>query len=268
MRHEITPVQDGNFAGQRVLVTGGGRGIGAAICRAFAGRGARVAVNYFGHFEEAFALLHELGAGHMAFQADVGDETEVAAMFAEVERGLGGIDVLVNNAGCESTFPALDLPMAEWDKVLDTNLRGAFLCARGAGRLMQRQGSGGVIVNISSIHESVPRLGLVHYCVSKAGLAMLTKALALEWAEYGIRVVGLAPGVIETDMNRAEIAAFGRQKFEEWIPLHRLGQVGDVAAAVLFLASDAASYVTGATLQLDGAYALNVIRYDPRRRHP
>ncbi len=267
MAHQAASPHDPTFAGVRVLVTGGSRGIGAAICRAVAGRGAAVVVNYYGHFAEAFALLHELGAEHRAFQADVGDETEVAAMFGEVARSLGGLDILINNAGYDSTFAALDLPMAEWDKVLNTNLRGAFLCAREAGRLMQRQGTGGVIVNISSIHESVPRLGLTHYCVSKAGLAMLTRALALEWAEYGIRVVGLAPGAIETDMNRAEIAAFGRHKFEEWIPLHRLGQVEDVAAAALFLASEAASYVTGATLQLDGAYALNVIHYDPRR-HP
>jgi len=173
--------------------------------------------------------------------------------------------VLVNNAGCESTYALLDLPVEEWDRVLNTNLRGAFMCARAVGRVMVEQGTGGVIVNISSMHEEVPRLGLTHYCVSKAGLAMLTKGLALEWAEYGIRVVSVAPGAIETDMNRKEIAAFGRHRFEEWIPAGRLGTVDDIAPAVVFLASDDAAYVSGSTLRIDGAYLLNHTRYDPRK---
>jgi glucose 1-dehydrogenase/3-dehydrosphinganine reductase len=130
---------------------------------------------------------------------------------------------------------------------------------------MRRQGAGGVILNNSSIHESIPRLGLTHYCVSKAGLAMLTKSLALEWAEFGIRVVAISPGAIETEMNREEITAFGREKFEDWIPLSRLGTPMDVAAASLFLVSDQASYITGVTLTMDGGYGLITIPYDPRK---
>jgi glucose 1-dehydrogenase/3-dehydrosphinganine reductase len=129
---------------------------------------------------------------------------------------------------------------------------------------MCKDGSGGVVLNIASIHDTVPALGTAHYCASKAGLSMLTKSLAIEWAEYKIRVVGIAPGAIETEINRAEIAAFGRSNFEAWIPLGRLGNVKDIAAAAAFLVSDDASYISGVTLCVDGAYSQNTIRYDPR----
>jgi glucose 1-dehydrogenase/3-dehydrosphinganine reductase len=231
--------------------------------------GAKVAINYVKHGAAAQALAGELNqvAGAtvaVAIQADVSSEEEIETLFDQTVRAFGGVDILVNNAGYESTHAALDLPMAEWDKVFNINLRGAFLCARAAARIMHSQGAGGVIINNSSIHDSVPRLGLTHYCVAKAGLAMLTKVLALEWAEYKIRVVAVSPGAIETDMNRAEIAAFGKHHFEEWIPLHRLGHIDDVAASVVFLASDAASYITGTSLLIDGGYALSLVRYDPR----
>jgi glucose 1-dehydrogenase len=129
---------------------------------------------------------------------------------------------------------------------------------------MRAQETGGVILNISSIHDSVPRLGTVHYCASKAGVTMLTKALALEWAEYGIRVVGISPGAIETKLNQSEIAKVSRAKFETWIPTGRLGTTDDVADAAAFLVSEQASYISGATLLVDGAYSLNTIHYDPR----
>lgn len=150
-------------------------------------------------------------------------------------------------------------------EIAPTRLRGSFLCAQEAGRLMKEQGSGGVIVNISSIHDSVPRLGTAHYCASKAGLTMLTKALAVEWAEYGIRVVGVSPGAIETPINREEIEKVGRGNFERWMPAGRVGTTEDIAAAVSFLASDEAIYISGAMLTVDGAYSLNTVRYDPRK---
>lgn len=255
-----------DLTGKRALVTGGNQGIGKAICRQLRHDGAKIAVNYLDNPELTETLLNELGRDHsLGVQADVRDEVAVERMISQVTDAFGGIDILVNNAGCESTYALLDLPMAEWDRVLDTNLRGAFMCARSAGRAMIAQGRGGVIINISSMHEAVPRLGLTHYCISKAGLSMLTKGFALEWAEYGIRVVGVAPGAIETDMNRAEIAAFGVEKFEEWIPAGRLGTVNDVAPAVAFLASDDAAYISGSTLRIDGVYLLNHTRYDPRK---
>ncbi len=122
------------------------------------------------------------------------------------------------------------------------------------------------VFNIASIHDTVPFLGCAHYCASKAGLTMLTKTLALEWAEYQIRVVGLAPGAIETEINREEISAFGRNRFESWIPVARVGNVDDIARAAEFLLSDDAAYINGATIPVDGAYGLNTIRYDPRER--
>jgi glucose 1-dehydrogenase/3-dehydrosphinganine reductase len=257
--------------GRTALVTGGSRGIGAAICRHLAGAGARVVVNYHqsaADAERLVATLHAEGAEVVALRADIAFEGAAEQLVRDTLQAFGTLDILVNNAGYESTHAALELPLEEWDRVMNVNLRGAFLCARAAARAMIEAGRGGVIVNNSSIHEAVPRLGLVHYCCAKAGLEMLTKGLALEWAEYGLRVVGVSPGAIETDMNSAEIAAFGRERFEGWIPAGRLGTVDDVAAAVTFLATDAASYITGTTLQIDGAYALNLVRYDPRtKRH-
>jgi NAD(P)-dependent dehydrogenase (short-subunit alcohol dehydrogenase family) len=146
---------------------------------------------------------------------------------------------------------------------MGTNLKGAFLCSQQAGRRMQRSG-GGVIVNISSIHDTVPRKGLTHYCTSKAGLQMLSKCMALELAEDRIRVVSISPGAIETEMNRKEIAAFGVDKFNRWIPQGRIGCVADVAPAVAFLCSDLASYITGTDIYIDGGYSLATIQYDPR----
>ena len=261
---------DINLNGKRALVTGGNRGIGAAICRTLARAGAQVVINYIEQPEAAHALVAELDTLRadlvaVAVKADISDEAEVAQLIDQAAAAFGGLDILVNNAARETIAAALDLSMDEWDRILAVNLRGAFMCARAVARRMKRQGSGGVIVNIASIHDSVPRLGLTHYCVSKAGLTMLTKALALEWAEYGIRVVGVAPGAIETDLNRHEIAKFGRGKLEELIPLRRLGDVNDAANTVAFVASDAAAYMTGATLLVDGAYSLNLVRYDPRQ---
>jgi NAD(P)-dependent dehydrogenase (short-subunit alcohol dehydrogenase family) len=128
---------------------------------------------------------------------------------------------------------------------------------------MEKQG-GGVIINISSIHDTVPRKGLIHYCSAKAGLKMFSKCLALELAESNIRVVSLAPGAIETEMNREEINKFGREKFNDWIPSGRIGNAKEVAQSVIFLASDMASYINGADLYIDGAYMNNTIHYDPR----
>jgi glucose 1-dehydrogenase/3-dehydrosphinganine reductase len=251
--------------GKRALITGADRGIGAGIARALAAQGARVFLNTFQPFEYRAGETDELYA--FTHQADVRDEQSVQQLFHMTVEQFGGIDILVNNAGVESIVPALDLTMEEWDRIHLTNLRGAFLCAQAAARLMKLQPAGGVIVNISSIHDSIPRLGAVHYSTAKAGLSMMTKSLAQEWAEYGIRVVGVSPGAIDTERNQDEIAAFGRDSFEEWIPLGRIGTVGDIANAVAFLASEQAAYITGTTLLVDGAYSLNTVPYDPRKRH-
>lgn len=248
--------------GKRALVTGADRGIGAGIARTLASRGATVCLNVFGPVEDYKDFARQIQG--LAIQADVREKQSIDELFRKANEWLGGLDILVNNAGVESILPALELTVEEWDRVHSTDLRGAFLCSQAAARRMKSQGRGGTIVNISSIHDQIPRLGTVHYSTAKAGLTMMTKALAHEWAEYGIRVVGVSPGVIETEINREQIESFGRQRFEKWVPLGRLGTVDDVANAVAFLASDEASYITGTTLTVDGAYSLNTVRYDPR----
>ena len=255
------------LAEKRALVTGADRGIGAAVVNMFIAEGARVCVNTFGPPAEAENVLRQHpadGASSFVFQADVRNETEVENLVASAQARLGGLDIVVNNAGVESIHSALDLPVAEWDRVLDTDLRGAFLMARNSAAVMRHNQHGGVIVNISSIHATVPRLGATHYCVAKAGMDMLTRSLALEWAEFGIRVVGVAPGAIETEMNREVLDRIGRDNFARWIPLGRVGHVADITEALVFLCSDQAKYISGETLRVDGAYSLNTIHYDPR----
>lgn len=258
--------QSMRHGGRRVLVTGADRGIGRAVAERLASEGARIWLNTLQPPDPGLlAEMRAAGAADVeALRADLERPAEIGALFAAVRRSWGGLDVLINNAGVDTVSPAIDLAVEEWDRVLDINLRGAFLCAQQAARLMRAEGRGGVILNISSIHDSVPRLGTAHYCASKAGLTMLTRALAVEWAELGIRVVGLAPGAIETTLNRGQIEAVGRERFEGWIPAGRLGTTDDIAAAVSFLASGEAGYLAGATLVIDGAYSLNTIRYDPR----
>lgn len=257
------------FEQKRVLITGTEQGIGRILAQRFAAEGARILLNTLSPVDACGSLLADVtsaGSGDVnAFQADIRETSAIQAMFQAVEALYGGLDVLVNNAGVDLVYPALQLRQEEWDRVLNTNLRGAFFCAQKAGQIMKLQEGGGVIVNISSIHDSVPRLGTAHYCASKAGLTMLTKALAVEWAEHGIRVVGVSPGAIETPINHAEIERVGRENFERWIPAGRVGTTEDIADAVTFLASEEARYISGAMLTVDGAYSLNTVRYDPRR---
>ncbi|TDW95900.1 SDR family NAD(P)-dependent oxidoreductase [Dinghuibacter silviterrae] len=254
---------------KNVLITGGGQGIGAAIGRAMAACGAHLLLNYLNAPEKAGDLASELtqraGIKALTYQADISRPEEVAAMFDFFDRQLGPIDVLVNNAGCETIAHAIDLSLEDWDRVFNVNLRGAFICAQAAAKRMQQRRQG-VILNISSIHDKVPRKGLIHYCSAKAALNMMTKCLALELAEDQIRVIAVSPGAIETEMNKEEIAAFGKAKFNGWIPLGRLGTVEDVAWTCAFLASDMAAYLTATEIYIDGGYMQNTIPYDPRTK--
>ena len=252
---------------KNVLITGGSRGIGAGICRAMASCGANVIINYHQHKENAEQLVAKLQQDYkvktFSFQADVADQEAIIKMFEFIDKSVGSIDVLVNNAGCETIEHAVDLKLAEWDRIFNVNLRGAFICSQEAGKRMIEQKEG-VIINISSIHDKVPRKGLVHYCSAKAGMNMMTKCLALELAAYNIRVVTVSPGAIETEMNRKEIDKFGREKFNNWIPLGRVGVVEDIAWTCAFLASDKAAYCTGTEIYIDGGYKESTIPYDPR----
>jgi len=252
---------------KNVLVTGGSQGIGAAICRAMASCGANVAINYLDNKQSAETLATDLqreyGVKALSIQADIADQKAVIAMFECMDNHFGKIDILVNNAGCETIGHAISLNLDEWDRIFNVNLRGAFICAQEAGKRMVKQNSG-VIINISSIHDKVPRKGLVHYCASKAGMNMMTKCLALELAENNIRVVTVSPGAIQTDMNKLEIEKMGIEKFNKWIPLGRVGTVEDVAWTCAFLASDKAAYYTATEIYIDGGYKENTIPYDPR----
>jgi len=252
---------------KNVLVTGGSRGIGAGICTAMASCGANVIINYHQHKENAEQLAEKLQQNYnvkaLSFQADIAKEAEIIDMFKFIDTSVDSIDVLVNNAGCETVEHAVDLPLNEWDRVFNVNLRGAFICSQEAGKRMIKQKQG-VIINISSIHDKVPRKGLIHYCSAKAGMNMMTKCLALELAAHNIRVVAVSPGAIETEMNRKEIDKFGREKFNNWIPLGRVGNVEDVAWTCAFLASDKAAYYTGTEIYIDGGYKESTIPYDPR----
>ncbi|MEH6680358.1 MAG: glucose 1-dehydrogenase [Sediminicola sp.] len=256
-----------DLTGKKALVTGGSRGIGAEICKQLASCGAEVFINYFNDRESAMEVSQwiaaQYGIKRAIGRANVANAKEVEQLFLQMDRELGPVDILVNNAGTESISHVMELPEAEWDRVMDINLKGPFLCSQQAIKRMDVNG-GGVIINISSIHDVVPRKGLIHYCSAKAGLKMFSKCLSLELADKNIRVVSIAPGAIETEMNREEIKKFGRDKFEEWIPQGRIGTVADVARSVTFLASDMASYINGADLYIDGSYMNHTIQYDPR----
>ncbi|HVU94470.1 MAG TPA: glucose 1-dehydrogenase [Puia sp.] len=256
-----------DLKGRRVLVTGGSRGIGAGIARAMAACGAHLLINHLGDDARAQslgeALRREYGVNVWVYGADISLRQEVAALFRMADEQLGGVDVLVNNAGCETVDHALDLDLKDWDRIFNVNLRGAFICAQEAGKRMVAQDRG-VILNISSIHDKVPRKGLIHYCSAKAGLNMMTKCLALELAPHQVRVVAVSPGAIETEMNREEIEKFGREKFNGWIPAGRVGVVDDVAWTCAFLASDLAAYMTATEIYIDGGYKESTIPYDPR----
>lgn len=258
-----------DLTNKTVLVTGGSQGIGAGICSTMAACGANVIVNYHSHKNEAEALAASLQEQYkikaLAFCADISNEEAVESMFEFVDNNFEGIDVLVNNAGCETVDHALDLDLKVWDKIFNVNLKGAFHCAQLAGQRMSKNKSG-VIINISSIHDKVPRKGLIHYCASKAALNMVTKCLALELAAFNIRVITVAPGAIETDMNRDEINKFGREKFNNWIPAGRVGVIEDVAWTCAFLSSDKAAYITATEIYIDGGYKESTIPYDPRAK--
>jgi glucose 1-dehydrogenase len=243
--------------GRRALVTGGSSGIGRATALRLGEEGARVAVNYRSERERADAeavavRIDPAGARAYAVRADVRVEAEVVRMVEECRERLGGLDLLVNNAGIESQAPTLEMSLEVWEEVLRTNLTGAFLCLREAGRLMAAERRG-VIVNISSVHEFIPWPGYAHYCASKGGLKMLTQTVAREWAPLGIRVLAIAPGAIATPINSGFLDdPEALRHVEAEIPLGRLGQPEEIAAAVVWAASEEAAYVTGTTLVVDG----------------
>jgi glucose 1-dehydrogenase len=245
------------LVGRRALVTGSATGIGRSTVLRLTADGASAVVNYVGPSDAADEVVEEVsraGGRAVALQADVSSEEQVQAMFARASDELGGpIDLLVNNAGIEKPFELVDMPLEEWNKVIGVNLTGPFLCAREAARGMVAAGAPGVIVNISSVHEVIPWERFGHYCASKGGMKLWAQTIAKELAPRRIRVVNVAPGAIATPINKDVLEdEVKRRAVEAEIPWGRFGKPEEIAAAVAWLASDEAEYVTGTTLFVDG----------------
>jgi glucose 1-dehydrogenase len=253
--------------GKNVLVTGGSSGIGQAIAIRFAQEGANVAINYRSSIDEAektHELIHqmlgqmdELGVEHLLVRADVSKEDEDIAMFDSVQRELGSLDILINNAGFQIPGNSHEITTDAFDRVIATNLRGAYICAREAIKHFLSAGKPGVIINISSVHQQIPKPRFIGYSVSKGGMQNMTTTLALEYAGRGIRVNAIGPGATVTPINRAWIDdPEKRAMVESHIPMGRAGTSEEMAAVAAFLASDEAAYITGQTLYVDGGLTL------------
>ena len=241
----------GELEGRVAIVTGASRGIGRAVAHHLAGRGARVVAAARGdHADATAAAIREAGGLADAIALDVTDAPSITATFAEVLERLGRVDILVNNAGIARDQLLLRMKRDDWDEVLSTNLTAAFACCQAVLRSMVRQRAGR-IVNISSVVGQTGNAGQANYAASKAGLIGFSKSLAQEVASRGITVNVVAPGLIETDMTR-QLADDTHHSWSERIPLGRLGTPEDVAAAVGFLVSDDASYITGHVLAVNG----------------
>ena len=237
-------------------ITGSSRGIGKAIALAFAGEGAAVAVDYRGHPGEAQEVVKEIessGGRSIALKADVSEQDDVRGLIRETVRKFGRLDIMVNNAGVEEKMPFLETPFEVYERVVAVNLTGAWLGCQEAARQMVSQGDGGRIINISSVHEDRPMPTNSSYCAAKGGLRMLMRTIAVELAPHSITINNVAPGAIETPINEnLEDNPEQMQELLSEIPLGRIGQPEEVAELALYLASDAASYVTGGTFVIDG----------------
>ena len=253
--------------GKGVLVTGGSSGIGQAIAVRFAQYGANVAINYLRRPDEASdtkqqvqacvnQVQHE-GVRDVLVQGDVSREEDVERMVSQAVSELGGLDVLINNAGIQISRHSDELSSDDFDKVLAVNIRGAFLCAREAIRHFLAEAKPGVIINVSSVHQLIPKPDYLGYSVSKGGMQNLTRTLALEYAARGIRVNAIGPGATVTPINRAWIDdPVKREMVESHIPMRRAGTADEMGAVPCFLASDNAAYITGQTIFVDGGLTL------------
>jgi glucose 1-dehydrogenase len=248
-------------------VTGGTSGIGQATAVRFAEHGANVAINYLTTPDEAAgteAQVHtclrqvrQHGVRDILVQGDVSSEEDVVRMVREADEGLGGLDILINNAGMQISRPSEQLAGAELDQVLAVDLRGSFLCAREAIKRFLADEKRGVVINVSSVHEVIPRPNYLSYSISKGGMGNLTRTLALEYARRGIRVNGVGPGATITPINRAWTDDPVKTDIVSGhIPLGRAGTADEMAGVCAFLASDDAAYITGQTIFVDGGLTL------------
>jgi glucose 1-dehydrogenase len=257
--------------GQTAVVTGASSGIGRGIAIALCAAGANVVVNYIGADAEADNVVDEAThcgcvsrGGAVAIRADVSDESQVSAMFRRAVERFGSVDILVNNAGLQQDAPIESMTLAQWRKVIDVNLTGQFLCAREAIRAFKARGvrpgvscAAGKVVCVSSVHEVIPWAGHVNYAASKGGVMLLMKSLAQEVAPWRIRVNSICPGAIRTPINRAAWETPGAYSdLLKLIPYKRIGEPEDIARLAVWLCSDEADYITGASLFVDGGMTL------------
>lgn len=251
---------------KNVLVTGASSGIGQAIAVRFAAEGAHVAVNYYKGEEEAAKTIEQMRSASaaagmsdlkdMTVQADVSKEEDVTTMFEQVISAFGGLDILINNAGMQIQGASHEIPIEKFDKMIDINMRGAFLCARQAIAHFLSKSQAGVIINDSSVHELIPRPQYVGYTMSKSGMRGMTRTLALEYARDNIRINSFAPGATLTPINPWKDDPQKKADIESHIPMGRAGKAEEMAAVAAFLASDDAAYITGQTLFVDGGLTL------------
>lgn len=255
------------LSGQRAIVTGASSGIGEAIARALADAGAAVAVNYRSGGDKAREVVNDIrSGGGNAFdvQADISKAQDCQRLFAEAATHMGGVDILVANAGIQRDAPFAEMTLADWQAVMAVNLTGQFLCAQQAVLAFRRQGLDrqrscalGKVIFINSVHQRIPWAGHANYAAAKGGLKLLMESMAQEVASERIRVNAIAPGAIRTDINRpAWESEQAERQLLELIPYGRIGEPDDVAKAAVWLASDLADYVIGATLFIDGGMAL------------
>ncbi|MGI4747243.1 MAG: glucose 1-dehydrogenase [Janthinobacterium lividum] len=250
---------------QIAIVTGASSGIGYAIARAMAEAGAAVTVNYNSQAKPAEALVAEIeqaGGRAFAMQADVSDEDAVEALFAATVERWGAVDIVVANSGMQKDAPSAEMSLADWKRVIDVNLTGQFLTARSAIRQFVKQGDRGVsraigkILHMSSVHDVIPWGGHVNYAASKGGIDMMMRTLAQEAGPQRIRINAISPGAIRTGINTKETQGEAGEKLLKLIPYKRIGAPEDISNAAIFLASDMADYITGATLYVDGGMTL------------
>jgi NAD(P)-dependent dehydrogenase (short-subunit alcohol dehydrogenase family) len=248
-----------DLRGKTAFITGGSSGIGAHLAGVLAAAGARVVVAARREQELAkvVASIEKRGGKAIAIRMDVTDSESIDAGFLAAEREIGVANVLINNAGIALGKPALETTAADWDGVINTNLRGPFLAAQAFARRLIAHSSSGSIVNVGSILGERVAKGAAPYASSKAGILHLTRALALEWARYKIRVNAIAPGYIHTDMNRAFFETPAGKELPTRIPQRRLGELDDLDGPVLLLASDASAYMTGAVIPIDGGHLVS-----------
>lgn len=248
-----------SLAGRTALVTGASSGFGRHFATTLAAAGATVAVAARRRdlLETLVGEIASAGGRALAVDMDVTDGTSVTRALATVSAEVGPVDVVVNNAGISILKPPLDLPEADWDAVVDTNLRGAWLVAQAAARALVEAGRPGRIVNIASIVGLRPIGHLAPYAAAKAGLIHLTRVLAMEWARHQIQVNAIAPGYVETDLNREFWQSPAGQRLIERIPQRRLGRLEDLDGPLLLLCSDAGAHMTGATIVVDGGHTVS-----------